>query len=61
MTDMSDRTDRMMHNLARMRELKITPDEANITLGYLSGAPEMESALDLLVERRATQTVKAGS
>lgn len=61
MTDMSDRTDRMMHNLARMRELKITPDEANIALGYLSGAPEMESALDLLVERRATQTVKAGS
>jgi hypothetical protein len=58
---MTDKTDRMVHNLARMRELKITPDEANITLGYLSGAPEMGSALDLLVERRALMAAKAGS
>jgi hypothetical protein len=58
---MSDTTDRMTHNLARMREMSITPDEANSMIGALSGTVEMEYALDLIAERRARHAAEAES
>jgi hypothetical protein len=49
---------RMARNLARMREMNITEEEANFMLGALSVAEEMEAALDLIADRRAGNVTK---
>jgi hypothetical protein len=56
-----EKFNRVARNLARLREMGITGDEANFMLGALTCAAEMEEVLDMVTERRADATTKAGS